>query len=693
MDGFELRGFSSTLALEALSELGDGLEALAESGARGRVRAGVLGAEPLLFIPDAAALEPSGEPRPTYRKLLEVLDRRAPHFERQEHRLEGDGWWRLDQALSLFLIESARDDEPAEPEEGESLVIDRRDDAERAAKLCDDLRFHATHCRLAATTAPDGGRTLLVHVLADPERKPSLAGLAASGALDELDRLDAFQAGGKVVFVGGGRKPSLRALRAFCDLLASLAPGMASAERLVAIVPHVDEAGIRVELYPLAGLDFVDQADITPAPSARAEVEVLSLVRSEAELRQLRQRLAVAQPRVGRHLELRPAPPSEGPDRELEHVVGKLAELEQRRAYLESLRQPRPVLLRYTQRQLAALADAIRRFPSLEVRDGKVLYAFQATEDNPAGWHYLFFNPGEAVESDPAPPWRWAELEERLDLDGPPNESTRFWVDPLWADDYHGAGSSLLFVPRGSVLFPSLHSWRRAEMDTYLGNLLRQWFPDERRLAGLPKRALYLFDEVRLETGSRGEIRIQVLDQDGFTPLTEEIGWLNDNLRLQHALGGVEELVARLSDREAHRRLAAVFEREARRAEAAFELAAHHANEKLAEGATELLDAMTEEIAKIAERCRLASEEIPRIHELLRETAAALERLKLARARAGDAVSATTRAVGENLQWVRLLDEELDKLEADRDRLEMRARMAIEEVERRYRGLVRRLKG
>lgn len=695
VEGFELRGFSATSALETLAELGSAVEELAQSGVKGKIHGGVLGSEPLLFVPEAAAVRPSGEPSPSYGRLLEILEQRAPHFERQERRLADDGWWRLDQVLSLLLLESGRDDEAARPEDGEWLLIDRRGDAARAAKLCDDLRFHATHCRLAATAVPDGGDCLLVHVLADPERKPSLGALAAAGALDAVDRLAAFRSGERTVFLGGGRTPSRRALAAFCDLLAALAPAMATSPRLLAVMPRDAEAGVRIEVYPLAGLDFTDQSAWTPAPSAYAEVEILSLAASAPQLRRLKERILGARPTVGHRLELRPGPAAERLDRELERVVGRLAELEQRRAYLESLREPRPVLMRFAAYQLPALADAIRCFPTLEVRDGKVLYAFEATEDHPAGCHFLLFHPDEAVQSEPYPPWRWADLEERLGevVAEAPNETTRFWLDPLWASDYHGAGDCLVFVPRGSVLFPSLHSWRPEEMDAYLRDLLGQWFPGERGVERVPEQALYLFDRVRRGDSAqeREEVRIQVLDRDGFVPLSEQIGWINDNLTLRHALGGVEELVARLAGEESRRRLAADFASRARESIAAFDAAARGANEKVAAGATELLAVMTEEIASIAERCRAASEEIPRMHKLLESTAAALETLESSTGKTGDAVAATVRAVGENLHWVRSLDEELVRLAAERERLAARVEEEIRELERRHAELLKRL--
>ena len=88
-------------------------------------------------------------------------------------------------------------------------------------------------------------------------------------------------------------------------------------------------------------------------------------------------------------------------------------------------------------------------------------------------------------------------------------------------------------------------------------------------------------------------------------------------------------LYATVFERQASRALAAL--RSARRSTNSstppracckLRLSLSHPISSVAEGAAELLDAMTEEIAKIAERCRLASDEIPRMHELLRETAA-----------------------------------------------------------------------
>src|SRR4029079_5688497 len=90
--------------------------------------------------------------------------------------------------------------------------------------------------------------------------------------------------------------------------------------------------------------------------------------------------------------------------RELDQLWSQQAYLAQRIAYAESLRRPRPVLLRFTSEQLGALAHTIYSFAPASLFESRprVRYAFEAPRREPAGFHYLLIEP-DAVRRGPDP--------------------------------------------------------------------------------------------------------------------------------------------------------------------------------------------------------------------------------------------------------------------------------------------------
>src|SRR4029078_9557620 len=90
--------------------------------------------------------------------------------------------------------------------------------------------------------------------------------------------------------------------------------------------------------------------------------------------------------------------------RDLDGRRSQQAYLAQRVAYAESLHRPRPRLLRFNPRQLAALAHTLYSFApdSLFRARPHVRYAFRASSHEPNGLHYLWIDP-EAVRRTPDP--------------------------------------------------------------------------------------------------------------------------------------------------------------------------------------------------------------------------------------------------------------------------------------------------
>jgi hypothetical protein len=197
----------------------------------------------------------------------------------------------------------------------------------------------------------------------------------------------------------------------------------------------------------------------------------------------------------------------------------------QRIAYAESLHRPRPRLLRFTARQLAALAHTIYSFApdSLFNPRPHVRYAFRATPQDPGGLHYLWIDP-EAVRRTPDP----LPLYES----SPP---MRFWLDPTWSRHYHEAAgaAACVFVPEHTALAPPLHAWIPGDMDEHLRRVFARPTLGPESAATSSGSFIYVLDRV---TEDAGTLELTVLERNSFKSIDASVNWLNDNITVTERL-------------------------------------------------------------------------------------------------------------------------------------------------------------
>ena len=268
----------------------------------------------------------------------------------------------------------------------------------------------------------------------------------------------------------------------------------------------------RIALPPHA---FVDSIEVGFALDTCVRVSNLS---HGGEPPNLAQRLREEAPTRGYRLTLESTRAIEEAGRDLDRLRSQQAYLAQRIAYAESLHRPRPRLLRFNARQLAALAHTIYSFgpESLFSARPHVRYAFQATPQEPAGLHYLWIDP-EVVRRTPDPL--------------PLYESTppmRFWLDPSWGRHYldEGGAAGCVFVPEQTALAPTLHTWIPGDMDEHLRRVFAQ--PSPRTEGGSRSGScVYVLDR---EAGGTGVLELTVLARDDFKPIDASVNWLNDTI-------------------------------------------------------------------------------------------------------------------------------------------------------------------
>lgn len=600
--------------------------------------------------------------------------------ERPVSRTGIQGTHALPEACFLMLADSGADGSGAMTAvEDERLVIGPNLKEDAGADLVEALLAHTTDLRIAyATAGPD--RLLLAHVLEDPRRRAGLKSYEAGGGLDRCEALACFRNGddGASVFLPRHYAPAAGAFEAFLTLLGR-APGLLGGGRTDGrLAAVVESRSQELRAFPLTGLDFFDPSKLTPRLPSYVRLEVHRLESTPEALQTLRQRLEEPDQGLGGHrLYLCPSEPVEDPERALQRLEEEIGQLQQQREYLLASQERGPVLYRFDQEALPALADAVRCFPPGELQELGLEYAFQAVAEEPGGWHYLLCPPG-AVAQERFLWWRWQDL---LARPRGPGRALCFRLDPLWSRDYshHGPGLSV-FIPSGMRLFPSLHSWSPEKIDEHLRRMLAGgWFP---RRPGLevPEQGLCLIDgEVEDE-----ELRVVVLPRDAFRPLTDELAWINDNLLLQHELGKMRRWIGELAGEARDRRVTDALRREAERARSDFEQTALATDEAVAGEASRLLLALRAELATLTRRglelydaIRSGHKELRKVEKVRGGTARDVKALR-------ENVDGLAAAAQETHEELEKLDQRIRKVDRDWNEQRQKAEAQIVKLRREY---------
>ncbi|MCP4111365.1 MAG: hypothetical protein GY749_38520 [Desulfobacteraceae bacterium] len=509
----------------------------------------------------------------------------------------------------LLNSECASGDQQAKAAQDEFLVIGHKLDKKRALAVFEEIRFQATSLRIAAKKSKMGV-LYLFHVLDDQDRLSSFQSAVVGNAFSDCHILNGFVSNGGRVFLHPDLNPEKKALDSFCRILKK-APRVfnmetaISGDSLMVAIDHrpvdegiKDKTASRFLFFNLSGVSFSSQAEFTPGVSHYADFEFHDLSRTSDALENLRYAMEEAEPYIGYRLELRSTRHLESAEKERDLLQEELINLEYKLAYLDSIAQPRPVLLRFTQAQLHMLADVLRSYPQQVIQSGNIEYGFQATEHNPEGLHYLLVDPALAVKNETDPLLWWLN---------PGGQAVQFRLDPFWAPYYHGPDNKyLLFVPDGATLSPPMHDWDQESMDTYLRDIMKTWYHGEHGVPVIPGKPIYIFEG---DTGSDADIHISILDRAQFQPLRERLGWLNDNLDIIQAVEK-EELVREIAQDITGRRLAEYFRGKAADAEAAFEAAAQEAGNRIASKLDEMTEILTEEISRLVNEVQKTTGEI-----------------------------------------------------------------------------------
>jgi len=539
----------------------------------------------------------------------------------------------LHEGIARLLLESANEaDEPSADESSEFLVVTRPIKVLEAEGLFKNLNFHATYTRVSSwgsnETNDENGKTYetaryMFHVKADRQRKSSFTSIQAGGSLGKYQVLQGYDSDGDITFLPEKTAPGERKLKHFGRLVNAAPQLFGKREErdsygLLAAVhqwPAEEEPKGKLEFFYLGKIRFFQQDRLTERKVRDADFHYYDLKESRRSLQRLNDAVKQSEPYVGYRLELRPTKQME--KNRLGHLMEQKARIEYNLAYLQSINKPRPVLMRFTHKQLPALAAQIRSFPLQVVYDGSIRYGFQATPSEPSGYHFIMINPAEAtrIELDPLPLFQ--------DLDIP---HMKFHLDPFWARHYFdttgsGTKGTLVYVPEGCALFPSIHSWKGGNIEFHLRETMEQWFKDQLEGDKLPGRAIYIFDG---KPQPKSTINIFVLDWDRFEPLHTRLGWINDNL-IVHKHLEKEELIKEIARDVTWTELAQTIKTRLETTRRDFSGAAHETSRHMAQTTTQMTQVLTTEIDRIVKESFRMTQRIRKMDQRLQEWDAVLE--------------------------------------------------------------------
>jgi hypothetical protein len=445
----------------------------------------------------------------------------------------------LDEGLARLLVNATTgtaDRHRAAAPSDERLFITSRLSADAVVATLRRLERFATPARVAKLRSeagpaanPAAKDVWLLHVLVDHDRHSGFSGLEALGLFEHWHALSAYESEGCRLFLTAGVSLARDLLSPLWRLISNdnaasllaLAPQGPRDERFY-VLCRTDDAVVsgfsrtdgfeRIVLPPHA---FVDSREVGFALDVSVRVALFHGV----EPKNLAQHLREQAPSRGYQLTLESTRAVEDAARDLDRLRSQQAYLAQRVAYAESLHRPRPRLLRFNRRQLAALAHTIYSFvpDSLFSARPHVRYAFRATPHEPTGLHYLWIDP-EAVRRTPDP----LPLYES----SPP---MRFWLDPTWGRHYHdeGGAAGCVFVPEHTALAPPLHTWIPGDMDEHLRRVFARPAASTESSAASAVGFVYVLDR---EPGDTGALELTVFGRNDFKPIDASVNWLNDNI-------------------------------------------------------------------------------------------------------------------------------------------------------------------
>lgn len=390
----------------------------------------------------------------------------------------------------------------------------------------------------------------------------------------------------------------------------------------VACLQSPDGVTFRLEILPALRQAAPVTETVSPEldPIQPLVVTTLRYAASEEAARGLAQEILRNSDRIGYRVRLHPVPPHVSAGMDVEPLLEQIEDLRLRIAQIQALGAPQQRLLRFTDAQLPALVDALRRVPSKALTDGSLRYAAGHAQGRDEPAHYLLFDASQVHLRFAQSLWQ-SRTEDR---------PMSYWLEPFVAQaQMISPTQTRVFVPDRHMLSPSLAHFG-GDVDGTLRLVLGALFVSLGPLASDRARKPYFI--FTRPPRAKDTIEVEVVDGDSFAPVHQAIGWMNDYLEVRganavdrEALRAVaQELYEGAYVETVRNDLAGDVEEATRQWDAALE--------KLRADAAALLDDHTEELGRVSERIakahvylRNAEGELTALETLMEHAAAALQ--------------------------------------------------------------------
>lgn len=315
--------------------------------------------------------------------------------------------------------------------------------------------------------------------------------------------------------------------------------GLVGAGQLEADADLLLFSGVTAYVLPREAA-FVPADEIFTAPDTGEWLSLrkLDIVPSDAAATDLAARIADRRFPVGYRVALRPLPDRIRSDADVEQLREEIEEREAEIALIRALAAPQLRLLRFSDAQLPALVDGLRRMPPAMQRNANLTFAtaFAAGRTGPA--HFVMYDPALVAIEGHLPEFYWRGQTEDTPI--------CYWVDPPSAAALTGAeGEPLIFVPLRSHIDPPIASFGGhlgRTMRLVLGNI----FADAAEvLEDKTVRPMFVFSPP-CEAGF--EIEVELLDAARFAPLHLQLRWINDHMLVRSPRLADDAVLTRLAE-------------------------------------------------------------------------------------------------------------------------------------------------
>lgn len=382
----------------------------------------------------------------------------------------------------------------------------------------------------------------LVELLDSPEAGATLDGLraAVSGGLQVLAPQPT--AGG-VLWLSDGLSLDTASRDAAGHILAGLRlTGRLGPEEELAVLREPGRSNGAILTWRLPPLELRPAVEVLPLatkpPADRLSLRSLTIQPSTDAAERLAARILSYDFPLGYRVRLSPLPERLREDADVERLREEIEEREAEIALIRAMAAPQLRLLRFSDAQLPALVDGLRRMPPAMMSNAGLTFATAHAAGRIGPAHFVLYDPARVAFEGRLPEYYWrAKTEDR---------PIGYWLDPHAAAAMSGApGEPLIFVPVRSRIEPPIASFG-GDLGQTMRLVLANLFADASAvLDRLGARPAYVFSP---PAERDFDLEVEVLNLSEFAPIHLRLRWINDHILVRSPQGAAEKALGALAE-------------------------------------------------------------------------------------------------------------------------------------------------